>query len=250
MDLKLKNKIALVTGAGDGIGKQTALLFAEEGAKVVVNDMSLDRAQRVVNKIKEKDGDAIAVEADVASSSAVNQAVEEALRIFGKIDILVNNAGIYPTKPIQEMNEEDFDLVISVDLKGVYNCTRAVVNPMIERRYGRIISLSSVAGKVGSVANVSHYAAAKAGVLGFTKSVARELAKFNINVNAVAPGIVDTALLGESRDTLLAKVIKANPIPRLAKPREIANVVVFLASDVASYLTGSVVTVDGGYTMS
>lgn len=250
MNLKLKDKVALVTGAGDGIGEQTALLFAEEGARVVVNDISLDRAQGVVNKIKEKDGDAIAVEADVASANEVNQAVEEALRIFGKVDILVNNAGIYPTKPIQEMNEEDFDLVISVDLKGVYNCTRAVVNPMIGRRYGRIISLSSVAGKVGSVANVSHYAAAKAGVLGFTKSVARELAKFNINVNAVVPGIVDTALLGESRDTLLAKVIKVNPIPRLAKPREIANVVVFLASDVASYITGSVVTVDGGYTMS
>lgn len=250
MDLKLMDKVAFVTGAGDGIGEQTALLFAEEGAKVVVSDISLDRAQRVVNKIKEKDGDAIAVKADVASFSEVSQAVEETLRTFGKVDILVNNAGIYPTKPIQEMNEGDFDLVISVDLKGVYNCTRAVVNPMMGRRYGRIISLSSVAGKVGSVANVSHYAAAKAGVLGFTKSVARELARFNINANAVVPGIVDTALLGELRDTLLAKVIKANPIPRLAKPREIANVVVFLASDVASYITGSVVTVDGGYTMS
>lgn len=250
MDLKLMDKVAFVTGAGDGIGEQTAVLFAEEGAKVVVSDIFLDRAQRVVNKIKEKDGDAIAIEADVASFNEVNQAVEEALRTFGKVDILVNNAGIYPTKPIQEMNEEDFDLVISVDLKGVFNCTRAVVNPMMGRRYGKIISLSSVAGKVGSVANVSHYAAAKAGVLGFTKSVARELARFNINANAVVPGIVDTALLGESRDTLLAKVIKANPIPRLARPREIANVVVFLASDVASYITGSVVTVDGGYTMS
>ncbi|MCD6570496.1 MAG: SDR family oxidoreductase [Deltaproteobacteria bacterium] len=250
MDLDLRDKVALVTGAGSGIGEQTALLFAEEGAKVAVNDISFDSAQKVVGEIEKKGGNAIAIKANVASFTEVSQVVEEILETFGKVDILVNNAGIYPAKPIQEMDEEEFDMVINVDLKGVYNCTRAVVNHMIERCYGRIVSLSSVAGRVGSVANVSHYAAAKAGVLGFTKSIARELARFNINANAVVPGVVDTPLLGKSRDILMEKVIKTNPIPRLAESREIANVIVFLASDAASYMTGSVVTVDGGYTMA
>jgi len=250
MDLHLSDKVALVTGAGSGIGRETALLFAEEGAKVAVNDIFLDKAQEVVDEIKVKGGKAVAIKASVADFAEVSQMVEEVLRTFDKIDILVNNAGIYLAKPIQEMTEEEFDEVISVDLKGVYNCTRAVVNHMIDRRYGRVISISSVAGKVGSVANLSSYAAAKAGVMGFTKSIARELGKFNIAVNAVAPGTVDTPMLGPLRDTYREKIVKITPIARLAEPREMANVIVFLASDAASYVTGTVVTVDGGYTMS
>jgi 3-oxoacyl-[acyl-carrier protein] reductase len=148
------------------------------------------------------------------------------------------------------MSEEEFSEVIDVDLKGVFNCTRAVVNHMISQRYGKIVNISSVAGKVGSVANVSHYSAAKAGVMGFTKSIARELGRFGITVNAVAPGIMDTPMIEASRDILMKKIVKTTPLKRAAEPREVANVVVFLASDAASYITGAVVTVDGGYTMS
>ena len=250
MDLHLRDKVALITGAGSGIAEQTALLLAEEGSEVIVNDIIADKAQKVADEIKVKGGNAIAIAANVAIYSEVRNMVEETLKTFSKIDILVNGAGIYHTKPIQEMTEQDFDQVINVDLKGVYNCTSAVVNHMIKRHYGRIISISSIAGKVGSVAKVSHYAAAKAGVIGFTKSVARELGQYNVTVNAVAPGPVDTPILGSLRDTIIERVVKVNPIARLAKPREIANVIVFLASDAASYLTGTVVTVDGGFTMS
>jgi len=250
MDLHLKEKVALVTGAGSGIGEQTALVFAAEGAKVVVNDISLDKAKSVAEAIKGKGGEAIAVKANVAILPEINGMVEEALWAFGKIEILVNNAGIGVGSPIQEMSEEQFDEVIGVDLKGVFNCTRAVVNEMIERRYGRIVSVSSVAAMVGSVANLSHYSAAKAGVIGFTKSIARELGKFNITANVVAPGAVDTPLIAWARDVYLEKIVKNNPITRLAQPIEIANIIAFLASNVASYITGTVVTVDGGYTMA
>ena len=250
MDLNLREKVVLVTGAGSGIGEQTALLFAEEGSEVIVSDIVADRANKVADEIKVKGGKAVAIAANVAIYSQVRKMIEDALQSFDKIDILVNGAGIYNAKPIQEMTEKDFDEVINVDLKGVYNCTRAVVDCMINRHYGRIVSISSIAGIVGSVANVSHYAAAKAGVIGFTKSVARELGKYNITVNAVAPGPVDTQLLGSLRATLIERVVKVSPITRLAEPREIANVIVFLASDAASYVTGTVVTVDGGFTMS
>lgn len=188
MDLNLRDKVALVTGGASGIGRETVLLLAEEGAKVIVCDMVIDQAQKVADEAKAKGSNAVAVKADVTDHAEVNRMAEQALHAFGKIDILVNNAGIFPSKPIWEMPEEAFDRVIAVNLKGVYNCTRAVVNHMIERRYGRIVSLSSTAGKVGSVARVSHYAAAKAGVMGFTKSIARELGEFNIAANAVAPG--------------------------------------------------------------
>lgn len=250
MDLNLREKVALITGSGGGIGRSTALLFAEEGAEVVVNDISVEAAQKVVDEITSSGGHAIAIDANVKKYSEVSQMISQALNVFGKIDILVNNAGIYPTKAIQEMTEEDFEEVIDVNLKGVFNCTRAVVNHMIDRRYGRIVSLSSVAGKVGSVAKVSHYAAAKAGIMGFTKSIARELGQYNITANAIAPGAVDTPIFGAAKETIMQNLVKTCPLARLAEPREIANVIVFLSSDSASYLTGTVVTVDGGYTMS
>jgi 3-oxoacyl-[acyl-carrier protein] reductase len=249
MDLNLTDKVALVTGAASGIGRETVLLLAEEGAKVIVCDVAIEEAQKVAGDVTAKGGHAIALKADVTDHAQVNRMAEQALQAFGKIDILVNNAGIFPSKPIQEMPEEAFDKVIAVNLKGVYNCTRAVVNHMIERRYGRIVSLSSTAGKVGSVARVSHYAAAKAGVMGFTKSIARELGEFNIAANAVAPGPTDTPILGSSRATIMEKAVKVSALGRLAHPREIASVIVFLASDAASYMTGEVVTIDGGWTM-
>ena len=249
MDLNLKDKVALVTGAAGGIGRETAFLLAEEGARVIVSDMFLDEARKVEDEIKVKGGSAVAIKGDVVNYVEVSQMIEEVLKTFAKIDILINNAGIFPAKPIREMPEEDFDKVIAVNLKGVYNCTRAVVNHMIERRYGRIVSLSSTAGKVGSIASVSHYAAAKAGVMGFTKSIARELGEFNITANAVAPGPTDTPMLRGSRETIIEKAVKASPLGRLGHPREIANMIVFLASDAASFMTGEVVTIDGGWTM-
>lgn len=248
MDLNFKDKVALITGAASGIGRETALLLAEEGAKVIVNDIRSNEASKVVNEIKLKGRSGVALDADVSNYAKVDQMVREAIKVFGKIDILINNAGTFPSKPIQVMAEVDFDEVIAVNLKSVYNCVRAVVNPMIERRYGRIVSLSSIAGKVGSIAKLSHYAAAKAGIIGFTKSIARELGEFNITVNGVAPGPTDTPLLGAARETI-QKAAKASPLSRLAQPREIANLIVFLASDAASFITGQVITIDGGMTM-
>ena len=248
MNLNLKEKVVLVTGAASGIGRETALLFAEEGAKVIINDLRRDDALKVVREVESKGRSAIAIEADVSNFAEAKRVVEEALKAFGQIDILINNAGIFPAKPIREMKEVDFDAVIAVNLKSVYNCVSAVVNHMVDRRYGRIVSLSSIAGKVGSIAKLSHYAAAKAGIIGFTKSIARELGEFNITVNGVAPGPTDTPLLGPARETI-QKAAKASPLGRLAQPGEIANLIVFLASDAASFITGQVITIDGGMTM-
>ncbi|MBN1365512.1 MAG: 3-oxoacyl-ACP reductase FabG [Syntrophaceae bacterium] len=250
MDFGLKDRVAIVTGAGQGIGAATALLLSEEGAKVIVNDLSKDNAEKIASSITMQGGEAVAIQADVGAAIEVNQMVNETIDRFGKIDILVNNAGKGKPIPIQEMMEEQFDEIQRVNLKGVFNVTRSVINHMIEAKYGRVISLSSVAGKVGAVNNLSHYAAAKAGVIGFTKSIARELGKYNITVNTVVPGAVDTQILtSEMRVNIMEKIIKNNPIARMAQPREIACLIAFLASDSAGYITGTVATIDGGFTM-
>ena len=226
MNLDFKEKVALLTGAASRIGRETALLFVEEGAKVMINDLRRDEALRVVREVESKGGSAIAIEADVSNLAEAKRMVEEALKAFGQIDILINNAGVFPAKPIRERTEIEFDRVMGIHLKSVFNCVRVVVNSMVERGYGRIVSLSSVAGKVGSINQVSHYAAAKAGIIGFSKSIGRELGQFNITVNGVAPGLTDTPNLGASRENI-QKAAKASPLGRLAQPREIANLIVF-----------------------
>jgi 3-oxoacyl-[acyl-carrier protein] reductase len=245
----LQGKVALVTGASRGIGRAIALELARAGAYVVVNYAGSEGAAReVVQEIEGMNRKAMMIRANVAQSQEVDEMVKEALGAFGKIDILVNNAGITRDNLLMRMKEEEFDEVINTNLKGVFNCIKAVTRPMMKARGGRIINISSVVGVMGNPGQVN-YVAAKAGVIGMTKSVARELAARNITVNAVAPGFIDTdmtAVLGEeTKQNLLGQI----PLQRLGKPEDIAHAVKFLASEEASYMTGQVLHVDGGMYM-
>lgn len=245
----LQGKVALVTGASRGIGRAIALELARAGADVVVNYAGSEAAAReVVQTIEGMDRKAILVQANVSQAVEVEQMVKQAIDAFGKIDILVNNAGITRDNLLMRMKEEEFDEVISTNLKGVFNCIKAVTRPMMKARGGRIINISSVVGVMGNPGQ-SNYVAAKAGVIGLTKSVARELAARNITVNAVAPGFIETdmtAVLGEeARNGLMAQI----PLQRLGQPEDIAYAVKFLASEEASYMTGQVLHVDGGMYM-
>ena len=245
----LEGQVALVTGASRGIGRAIALELARAGADVVVNYAGSEGAAReVVQEIEGLNRKAIMIRANVAQSEEVEQMVKEAISTFGKIDILVNNAGITRDNLLMRMKEEEFDDVISTNLKGVFNCIKAVSRPMMKARGGRIINISSVVGVMGNPGQVN-YVAAKAGVIGMTKSVARELAARNITVNAVAPGFIETdmtaVLAEETRQNLMGQI----PLQRLGKPEDIAHAVKFLASKEAAYMTGQVLHVDGGMYM-
>ena len=246
--MRLKDKVAVITGAGQGIGKEIALAFAREGAKVVVTDIT-GKEKEVAEEIKKMGREAIALRVDVSKMEDTNKMAEEALKAFGRIDILVNNAGIYPFKPFVEMTESDWDKVINVNLKGTFNCTKAVVETMIKQKYGKIINITSIAGTVVGFPQLTHYCASKAGITGFTRALALELAPYGINVNAIAPGPIETPgtmTLGKEAYENFKKVI---PIGRWGKPEDIANLAVFLASDESSNITGQVIVSDGGYTV-
>lgn len=243
--MKLKDKVALVTGAGQGIGRGIALALAREGAKVVVSDIT-DKAKEVAKEIESFGSEALAVKADVRNSKETKEMVKTAIDKFGRIDILVNNAGIYPFKSLVDMEEEDWDKVLGVNLKGVFNCTKAVLPKMIEQKSGVIINISSIAGAVVGYSNLAHYSASKAGMVGFTKAAALELAQYGIRVNAIAPGAIETPgtkVLGEA----LKQVEQTVPLKRVGQPEDIANLVVFLASEASSYITGQLIIADGGY---
>lgn len=245
--MKLNGKVAIVTGAGQGIGRGIALALAKEGAKVVVSDIS-DKIADVVKEIESLGSEALAAKANVANSKETEEMAKMAVKKFGKIDILVNNAGIYPFKPLIEMKEEEWDKVIDINLKGVFNCTKAVLPKMIEQKSGNIINIASIAGAEVGYLNLVHYSASKAGVLGFTRSAALELAPHGIRVNAIAPGAVETPgtkVLGE----VLKQVEQTIPQKRMGQPEDIANLVVFLASDDSSYITGQLIVADGGLTI-
>ncbi|MED5019889.1 3-oxoacyl-ACP reductase FabG [Paenibacillus chibensis] len=249
MSKPLQGQAALVTGASRGIGRSIALALAEAGANVAVNYAGSEAAaQAVVEEIKQLGVDAFAIQANVGQSEQAENLIKEVAGKFGRIDILVNNAGITRDNLIMRMKEDEFDQVIETNLKGVFNCLKSVSRPMMKQRYGRIINISSVVGVLGN-AGQANYVAAKAGVIGLTKSSARELASRGITVNCVAPGFIDTDMTRELTDDLKDKMIQDIPLSRLGQPEEIAKVVVFLASEGASYMTGQTLHVDGGMYM-
>jgi 3-oxoacyl-[acyl-carrier protein] reductase len=247
--MNLVSKSAIVTGASRGIGRAIAIELAKRGAFVVVNyNSSAAAANEVVSAIAEGDGKAIAVKADVSKMDEANALIKAALDAFGKLDILVNNAGTTRDTLIMMMKEEDWDHVIQTDLKSVFNCSKAAVRPMVRQRSGRIINITSVVGLAGQ-AGQTNYAAAKAGVIGFTKSLAKELGSRNITVNCVAPGFIPTALTDVLTDEQKQLAIQATPLGRFGAPEEVAYAVSFLASDEAAFITGAVLSVDGGLVM-
>ena len=248
--MRLEGKVAVITGAGQGLGRAYALVFAKQGADIVVNDVNEENANSVVKEVEEIGRKAIAVVVSVDTMENGEKLINTALEKFAKVDILVNNAGITRTAMLHKMTKEEWDQVISVNLTGVYNCLRAVAPHMMERKYGKIISVTSVAGIRGTMGQIN-YGAAKAGVIGLTKSAARELARYGINVNAVAPGVIETAMTKVIRDNekFSKKYLSDIPLGRFGTPEDVANVAAFLASDDAAYMTGQVVSVDGGIIM-
>ncbi|KAF0995697.1 3-oxoacyl-[acyl-carrier-protein] reductase [Geobacillus sp. TFV-3] len=245
----LEGKIALVTGASRGIGRAVALELARQGANVAVNYAGSEaKANEVVEAIRSLGREAIAVQADVARAEDVERMVKTTIDHFGRLDILVNNAGITRDNLLMRMKEEEWDAVINTNLKGVFLCTKAATRPMMKQRYGRIINIASVVGVMGNPGQ-ANYVAAKAGVIGLTKTAARELASRNITVNAVAPGFITTDMTEALSPELKAEMLKQIPLARFGEPDDIARVVAFLASDAASYMTGQTLHVDGGMVM-
>src|SRR5512134_2947466 len=247
--MRLSGKVALVTGSARGIGRAIAEAFSAEGATVVVSDVGSDAGARETLAAMEAAGGKGMVEMlDVSDPAQVDAGVKRILDTLGRIDILVNNAGITRDNLLMRMSEEEFDAVLRVNLKGTWLLTRAVTRPMMKQRYGRIVNLGSVVGMMGN-AGQSNYAAAKAGIIGFTKSMARELAPRNITVNAIAPGFIRTAMTAGLPEAVQKGFLGQIPLGRFAEPREVAELALFLASDAASYITGQVIGINGGLYM-
>jgi len=252
--MNLKGKIAIITGARRGMGRSHALTLARAGAKVVVADISLEDCQKVVDEIKKAKGEALAVKCDVTKKEEVEEMVKKAVEKFGKVDILVNNAGICQFKPFLELTEEEWDRTLDINLKGYFLCAQAAAKEMAKQKSGVIINIASVAmGQQGiGFPNIVHYCASKGGIVGMTEALAVELAPYNIRVNAISPGMIETPMIDPVKqdpkimEAMLARV----PMRRVGKPEEVSNLVLFLASDVSSYMTGSTVVIDGGWLAS
>jgi 3-oxoacyl-[acyl-carrier protein] reductase len=248
--MSLQGKVAVVTGASRGIGKAIAIELGKRGVKVVVNyAKSADGANEAVEAIKASGSEAVAMQADVTDSKAATALIKTAVDTYGRIDILVNNAGTTRDQVIMMMPEEDWDTVITTNLKSTFNCSKAAVKSMMRQRYGRIITISSVSGVLGN-AGQTNYSASKAGLIGFTRALAREVAPRHITVNAIAPGFIPTDLTANVPENLKAESLKAIPLGRWGTVDEIAYAVAFLASDEAAYITGQTLNVDGGMAMS
>jgi len=246
---KLEGKVAVVTGASRGIGRAIALKLAEEGAKVVVNySGSQAKAEEVVAMIQENGGEAIAVQASVSQTEEVTALMDAAVKTYGSLDILVNNAGITRDNLIMRMKEDEWDDVLNTNLKGVFLCTKAVTRQMMKQRAGRIINISSIVGVAGN-AGQANYVAAKAGVIGLTKTTAKELASRNILVNAIAPGFIETEMTDQLPEDIKQGMLTQIPLAKLGQPEDIAKAVAYLASDDANYMTGQTLHIDGGMVM-
>lgn len=246
-------RVAIVTGSGQGIGKAIAVAFARNGTKVVIVADVSDSINAVSMEVQHYGSNAVPIKCDVTNSESVRSMTKSVQENFGRIDILVNNAGIYPFKSFAEMTEKDWDDVFNVNMKGIFHCTSAVLPIMRAQRYGRIINISSIAGAVIGYANLVHYSATKAGIVGFTRSLALEVAKEGILVNAIAPGAIETPTTKTSTEAmpkeLADQMIAAIPVGRWGTSEEIASTVLFLAGEGASYITGQCLVVDGGLTI-
>ncbi|MBM6617147.1 3-oxoacyl-ACP reductase FabG [Bacillus suaedaesalsae] len=246
--MRLENKVAIITGGANGIGLEAAKLFAKEGAKVVLADYDEEQGAKQADDLRANGADALFVQVNVADRESVDNMVAKTVNMYGKIDILINNAGITRDAMLTKMTQENFKQVIDVNLTGVFHCTQAVVPYMVENRKGKIVVTSSVSGVYGNVGQ-TNYAAAKAGVIGMVKSWAKELGRKGINVNAVAPGFTDTAMVQTVPEKVIQQLVATIPLQRLGKPEDIAKAYLYLASDDSNYVTGTVLHVDGGIMM-
>ncbi|MPZ45680.1 MAG: 3-oxoacyl-ACP reductase FabG [Betaproteobacteria bacterium] len=246
--MRLTNKVAIITGAGRGIGQATAIKFAQEGARVAVCDIDEQSAIETARTIQRRDGEATAFRVDVTDKPSIQAMVAALHERYGRIDILVNNAGIVADAQLKNMTDEQFDRVIDINLKGTYNCTKAVVDIMLEQQSGVILNASSIVGLYGNFGQ-TNYAASKFGVIGLVKTWARELGKRGIRANAVCPGFISTPIIDSIPDKVIDALEHKVPLGRLGKPEEIANAYAFLASDEASYINGAVLEVSGGLTI-
>jgi len=247
--MKLKDRVGIITGAARGIGKAIALTFVRDGVKVALVDVDQKQLEALKNEIEKRKGEVITISCDITKSSEVNGMVNQVQRAFGRIDILVNNAGIIRRGTIETITEEDWDRVIEVNLKGTFNCCKAVVNIMKKQSYGKIVNVSSIAGKMGDITSAPGYGPSKAGVDALTKTLARQLAPYGINVNAVSPHAIETEMSAQWSEKRRREIIASIPLGRLGKPEDVAEAVLFLASDEASFITGEILDVNGGALM-
>jgi 3-oxoacyl-[acyl-carrier protein] reductase len=247
--MKLKNRVAIVTGAARGIGKAIALTFVREGAKVALVDVDRDQLDLLKDEISKNKGEALPLPCDITQSPQVKEMVNQVWEAFGRVDILVNNAGIIRRGTIETITEEDWDRVIEVNLKGTFNCCKAVFGIMKQQGYGKIVNISSIAGKMGDITSAPGYGPSKAGIDALTKTLARQLAPYGINVNGVAPHAIETEMSAQWSEERRREIIASIPLGRLGKPEEVAEAVLFLVSDEASFITGEILDVNGGALM-